>query len=175
LRKRATIHEQQEVSIQSDGTIIIPAASFVDPKKPSRNVLVMKSFLGGDQLHLEHDGTVEYELPPSIPIGSTFALSVKVVNVHRDQKPLQVHIENSLDGGNDTGDDPSLNLENHDMDGFEMIHLPQGKELEVQYTKGVWEETKSIRVDLSPGGLLKLSRKVPCWGLSIKEIVLRPI
>jgi len=177
---KATIHEQQAISIQSDGTIIIPAASFVDPKKPSRNVLVMKSFLGGDQLHLEHDGAVEYELPSSIPTGGTFALSVKVVNVHRDQKPLQVHIENSLeccDNDDDTGDNhhPSLNLEHHDMDGFEMIHLPQGQELKVQYTKGVWEETKSIRVDLNSGGRLKLSRKVPCWGLSIKEIVLRPI
>ena len=159
-----------KVLIQPDGSIVIPATSFVDPSKPSKNVLVMKSFLGGNQLHLEHDGQVEYELPPSIVTASTFALSVKVVNVHRDQKPLLVNIEKSPNI-----EESSSYPNDQVVDGYEMIHLPQGQEMEVQYTKGRWEQTKSIRVDLSPGGRLKLSRKVPCWGLTIKEIVLQPI
>jgi hypothetical protein len=158
--KRASHCER--VWIRLDGTIVIPAASFVNPEKPSDDVLVMKSFLGGDQLHLEHGGSVEYKLPST---GGSFALSAKVVNVHRDQKPVLVNIVNN---NLETGDDD-------DDDGFELIHLPQGQELEIQYTGGVWEETKSIRVELSSGDRLKLSRNVPCWGLSIKEIFLRPI
>jgi len=154
-----------------DGTIVIPATSFVYPTKPSKNVLVMKSFLGGDQLHLEQDGQVEYEMPLSIIAAGTYAMTATVVNVHRDQKPLIVCIVQSPDGEETSAQNPN---DSHN-DGYEMIYLPQGQEMEVQYTKGSWEQTKSIKVDLSPGGRLKLSRKKPCWGLSIKEIFLKPV
>jgi hypothetical protein len=151
---------------QMSSVIVIPATSFIRPSKPTQNVLVMNSFLGGTQLHLEQDGQVEYELPSSIVTAGTYALSAKVVNVHRNPKPLLVSIEN-----------PSL--QNHsfrdNIDGYEMIYLPQGQEMEVQYTKGKWEQTNSVRIELSPGGRLKLSRKSPCWGLTIKEIILQPI
>jgi hypothetical protein len=185
------IHKQQEpnqVSIQPDGTIVIPAATFVEPKKPTKKVLVMKSFLGGDQLHLVHDGEVEYDVPSSITTGGTYSLSAKVVNVHRDQKPLLINIEKSLGSeddnfdyddvkDNDSDSDSFLHVEENDIDDYEMIHLPQQgqQELEVQYTKGYWEQTKSIQVYLSPGGKLKLSRKDPCKGLSIKEIYLKQV
>jgi hypothetical protein len=146
--------------------IVIPATSFINPSKPTKNVLVMNSFLGGTQLHLEQDGQVEYELPSSIVTAGTYALSVKVVNVHRNPKPLLVSIENPPSQCHNFRDS---------IDGYEMIYLPQGQEMEVQYTKGKWEQTNSIRIELSPGGRLKLSRKAPCWGLTIKEIILQPI
>jgi len=182
--------ESNQVSVQPNGTIVIPAATFVEPKKPTKKVLVMKSFLGGDQLHLVHDGEVEYDVPSSIATGGTYSLSAKVVNVHRDQKPLLINIEKSLGSEdnnaddddddvkyNDSDSDSFLHIEENDIDDYEMIHLPQQgqQELEVQYTKGYWEQTKSIQVYLSPGGKIKLSRKDPCWGLSIKEIYLKQV
>ena len=152
---------------EESSVIVIPATSFISPSKPTKNVLVMNSFLGGTQLHLEQDGQVEYELPSSIVTAGTYALSAKVVNVHRNPKPLLVSIEN-----------PSLQnhkFRDNTIDGYELIYLPQGQEMEVQYTKGKWEQTNSIRIELSPGGRLKLSRKAPCWGLTVKEIILQLI
>jgi len=166
-----TFRRVDELLVKSAGLIVIPATSFVDPRRPSRNVLVMSSFLGGDQLHLESDGKVEYELPPSITTAGKFALSVKVVNVHRNQKPLLVDIEKAFD----TECSSLHTAEAQDIDGYEMLHLSQSQEIEVQYTKGFWEYTKSIRVDLCPRVRLKLSRNTPCWGLTMKEIVLQPI
>ena len=161
---RATIEQTPQASVIRDldnASIVIPAASFVDPQKPSKNVMILKSFKrDGDQLHLEHNGAVEYELPTSVVAGM-YEVSARVVNVHRNQKPLVVQVENSK----------SL-----DSDGFELIHPPQGQELEVPYTSGYWQYTKSIRVDLGgQGGKLKFSRTDPCWGLSIKEFVLKPV
>ena len=143
-----------------DGTIVIPAASFVDPKKPTKNVMILESFVGGQQLHLEHNGAVEYDFSKSVEAG-TYELSAKVCNVHENQKPLQVEVENySIDTD----------------DGYELIPLPRAQEMEVLYTKGYWKETESIRVDLGDeGGRLKFSRSDPCWGLSIKEFLLRPV
>eukprot|EP00536_Pseudo-nitzschia_multiseries_P002443 jgi/Psemu1/317885/estExt_fgenesh1_pm.C_330001 len=152
-------------------SIVIPADSFVDPKESSSNVLVMKSFEGGNQVHLEHDGQVEYELPLSIATSRSFAISVKVVNVHRNQKPIIAHFENTQ-----RSEEKSILHPNDDCtDGYEIVQLPQGQEIEVQYTKGKWEQTTSIRIELSPGGRLRLSRKTPCWGLSMKEIILQPL
>ncbi len=155
-------HKNDSLTIHhlEDGTIVIPAASFVDPINPSNKVMILESFLGGQQLHLEHDGAVEYEFPKSVEAG-TYELSAKVCNVHENQKPLLVEVENC-----------SIDID----DGYELIPLPQGQEMEVLYTKGYWEETQSIRVDLGDkGGKLKFSRSDPCWGLSIREFLLKPV
>lgn len=155
-----------------DGTIVIPATAFVDPLKPSGNVMVMKSFLDGDQLHLERDGQVVYEFPDSIVTAGTYALSIMVVNVHRDQKPLVVHIEDPC-----ITENRSFQYLEHPCtdDGYEIVHSPRGQEITVQYTNGKWEQTKSIRVALGPKCRFRLSRSTPCHGLSLKEIVLKPI
>jgi hypothetical protein len=149
-----------KIRILMDGSILIPATSFISPSKPTGNVMVMNSFWGGTQLHLEHNGEVEYELPSTIKPGA-YAMSLLVVNVHRNQKPILVSI------------DDSLSLNPFKPDCFEIIHLPR-QELCVNYTMGRWEQTNSIDILLSPGGRLKLSREDPCWGLSVKEILLQP-
>ena len=146
--------------IQPDGTIVIPATNFVEPSKATDKVMVMESYEGdGTQLHLESDGEVVYELPTTI-VGGTYTMSIKVVNVHRNQKPLLVSVHNS----------------SYDSDGFEIICLPQQQdqqqELDVQYTAGTWRQTQGITVELSRGGRFKLTREAPCWGLTVKEILL---
>lgn len=150
------------VTFQDDGSIIIPAASFIDPSKPNDKVLVMDSFLGGMQLHLEHDGEVEYEIPTDVK-GGTYVMSLKVVNIHRNQQPIIVTI------------DDSSSTTPYRPDGFEIVHSPQQK-LEVQYTMGRWQMTDGkVQIDISPGTKLKLRREDPCWGLTIKEILLQPM
>jgi len=155
--------------IHSDGTIVIPATSFVSPEKPSKNVLVMKSFDGnGDQLHLEHSGSVEYQLSSWLANtgSSCYELSAKVVNVHRNQKPLLVTMKSNNPG--------VRSIEN----GYELVDInaPDGlQELQVPYTMGYWQKTESIRVNLVPGARLGFTREDPCWGLSVKEFYLEPI
>jgi hypothetical protein len=150
------------VTIQDDGSILIPATSFIDPSKPNDKVLVMDSFLGGTQLHLEHDGEVGYEIPTQVK-GGTYVMSLKVVNIHRNQQPILVTI------------DDSSSTTPYRPDGFEIVHSPQLK-LEVPYTMGRWQHTDGqVRVELSPGTRFKIRREDPCWGLTVKEILLRPI
>ena len=142
---------------QSDG-VVIPASSFCDPPKPTNSVMILDSFTGGKQLHLSGDGTIEYELPANLAAG-TYELSANLVSVHQRQLPLVVQVKN-----------------NDSIDGYELID--EGQELEVPYTKGYWQDTESIRVDLGgSGGRLKFqfTHSLSSWGLSIKEFVLKPI
>lgn len=150
----ASIEKEYIGDSRASNAIVIPAASFVDPKKTDKQVMILDSYSGGKQLHLEHTGAVEYELPTSLVAG-TYTLSAKVVNVHRMQQPLVIEIQED------------------ELEDFEFVHLPQ--EVEVPYTKGYWQDTPSIRIDLGgSGGKLKISRNDPCWGLSIKEFVITP-
>jgi hypothetical protein len=138
-----------------EGCFVIPASSFTNP--PSKSLLVMPSFLGGDQLHitnskfLEDSGFIEYEIPQKIPSGS-YNLSCRIVSVHRFQVPLQLTIDNF-------DDDETVDVQS----------------IEVPYTEGKWAETTSSRVQLKPGAQLKFSRESPCHGLTIKEFLLERI
>jgi hypothetical protein len=119
-------------------------------------VMILPSFLpslGGKQLHLENDGSVEYAIPPLVRNGFYF-FSCRIVNIHRKQAPLLLTIEN--------GDD---------IDGDMLVDLHQ---IEVQYTVGAWEHTKALKIFLRPAAKLSLAREAPCHGLSIKDITLEP-
>jgi hypothetical protein len=154
--------DQEGVAIEADGKIVIPSASFM--KKPM-GVSSMDSFLGGKQIHFlkNKDGMVEYELPSAIHRG-TYVLSLKVVNIHRNQVPMEISV------------DHTNSSEAHDADDFEIVSATEPQELEIPYTEGGWQTTKEmVCVVVSPGSRLHLSRKAPCWGLTMKEIVLTPI
>jgi hypothetical protein len=136
----------------SSGSIIIPASAFVQPPKPTKSVIVMPSFLGGNQLHLEHDGSVEYELPSVIP-GGSYNLSCRIVNIHQVQVPLLLTVDN------DDEDDALVGIYN----------------IEVDYTGGEWKTTKPIEIQVAPGGRLKFEREMNCHGLSIKKFTLESL
>ncbi|KAG7349275.1 hypothetical protein IV203_011872 [Nitzschia inconspicua] len=149
-------------TVDENGTVVIPAASFV---KESSGVSVMDSFWGGKQIHFakQQDAMVEYDVPSSIKEGR-YRLSLKIVNVHRDQVPMEICV-----------DDSSLSSSN-DPEDFEVIPGTDPQQLQIPYTIGRWETTKEqINVNLSPGKKILLSRKIPCWGLTMKEIVLTPL
>jgi len=144
---------------RNPNTIVIPAESFVDPEKPNKNAMILDSYSGGKQLHLEHNGAVIYELPDDIEPG-TYYLSAKVVNVHRMQQPILIEIQ-----------EPTF----EDFDYVIVVH-DDPQYLLVPYTHGYWGETPSISIDLvgTSRGKIKISRQDPCWGLSIKEFYLTP-
>jgi hypothetical protein len=112
--------------------IIIPAADFTQPTKPNKLVMVMPSFLGGQQLHIEQDGSVEYQLPSAIPKES-YVVSCRIVNVHQHQAPLLLTVKSQED------DDMIVDLYS----------------IGVDYTIGAWKYTKPIEIQLTPGGILK--------------------
>eukprot|EP00980_Cylindrotheca_fusiformis_P017488 scaffold5490_cov125-Cylindrotheca_fusiformis.AAC.5 len=141
------------------GCFIIPASTFTN--SPSASLLTMPSFLGGDQLHISHSksymeeetGFLDYEIPEILPAGS-YHLSCRVVTVHRFQAPLHLTIDNFDEDDDDTVDIQSI---------------------EVPYTVGKWQTTKSLQVQLKPGAKLRFSRESPYHGLTIKEFLLEQI
>ncbi len=138
-------------------TMIIPATAFVAPIKPDgTKVLTMESFIGGTQLHLMQDGSVAYKLPSCFPPGP-FYLTALIVNIHRQQFPLEVSIEN--------GQMRSI---------YTTSPLLTKIEIEVPYTGGAWLTTKPVKVEIDPGVLLKITRDVSSHGLTIKEFFLQP-
>jgi hypothetical protein len=56
----------QVIKVDDRRKIIIPAARCSNPKKATSNVLFMDSFLGGNQLHLRSNATLEYTLTPDL-------------------------------------------------------------------------------------------------------------
>jgi len=151
--------------VRQDKCYIIPASNFSN--SPSKALLVMPSFLGGDQVHLcsakymgddsdfnklQDEGGVMYTIPKQIPKGF-YTLSFKIVTVHRFQPVLHLSVE---------GVDEELDVVD--------IH-----EIDIPNTVGAWGKTQGVKIFLNPGTVLKLSRESPCHGLTIKELVFEPI
>jgi hypothetical protein len=160
--KVGEVLDHDGVAIEANGQIFIPSASFL--KKPM-GVSSMDSFLGGKQIHFltNNDVMVEYELPATIQQG-VYTVSLKVVNVHRDQVPMEISIDHTHSSGA------------HDSDDFEIVSATERQELTIPYTEGGWQTTKErLLVDVSPGSRIQLTRKAPCWGLTLREIVLTPL
>ncbi|KAL3925026.1 MAG: hypothetical protein SGARI_005923, partial [Bacillariaceae sp.] len=101
-------YDTENVTLKDDGTIVIPAASYDVKSKFQKSVFTMDSFLGGKQMHFDSkDGEAEYQLPSDIS-GGTFELSFKIVNVHRDQKPMDVVVDHSDSEATEVFDDFEL-------------------------------------------------------------------
>ncbi|CAJ1934484.1 unnamed protein product [Cylindrotheca closterium] len=154
-----------DVVVQQDKCYIIPASSFTN--QPSKALLVMPSFLGGDQVHLssakymgddsafnklQDQGGIMYTIPKEIPKGF-YTLSFKIVTVHRFQPVLHLAVEGF-------------------EENFDAVDI---HEIEIPYTVGAWGKTQEVKIFLSPGTVLKLSRESPCHGLTMKELVLEPV
>ena len=149
------------------GTILIPAASY-DKEKQNGNVVIMDSFLGGKQLFLNQDGSVTYTLPD--PPSGKYELSCRFVTVHdaKVKPPLQV----TIDGGE------TCNVT--DDSGWELVQgaLRSCYAIELPYTKGMWDETKPIVVDLPKDASavkISLTRDKAAMGMALKDIKLVPV
>lgn len=132
-------------------TVIIPAAVPSDPSKETRDVKFPKSFLGGRQLCLSKNSTVEYTLPPDMVTSTTieYQLSLKVCTVHRNEDPLQLIVS---------------------ADGIDPVEYS----VDLPYTVGMWDLSKPIPVKIGGPGVgttkLTLKRTRTDYAISIKQI-----
>ena len=151
--------------VRQDKCYIIPASNFSN--SPSKALIVMPSFLGGDQVHLtsakymsddsafnelQDAGGLTYTIPKEIPKGF-YNLSLKIVTVHRFQPVLHLSVEGF-------------------EDKFDAVDI---HEIEIPNTVGSWGKTKGAKIFLNPGTVLKFYRESPCHGLTIKELDFEPI
>lgn len=144
-----------QVGDPQHGTIVIPAATCSSPSKPTKTVYFMKSFLGGQQIHLVKSAVVEYMLSPDLLTAETvkYHMTLQVCNVHRDHLPLRITVMN---GGT---------LASH------VVELP--------YTMGEWGETKPFVIQLGGPGArsakITISRQDQHCGIALKLIKLAPL
>jgi hypothetical protein len=108
----------------------------------------MKSYLGGMQMWLAKDGwTVEYTIPADkVPDQKTYKMTMRIAAAHdRDLAPVQVTIDSKE------------------------YSIP------VVYTKGLWEESEPIEVDLGGSDvIIAMTRTMPCHPISVKDFKLTP-
>eukprot|EP00980_Cylindrotheca_fusiformis_P017486 scaffold5490_cov125-Cylindrotheca_fusiformis.AAC.3 len=123
-----------------------------------KDINIMTSWTGGHQVCFGFGNYWwEYTIPDSIPEGS-YALSCKIVNVHRTQSPL-AYIVVGPDGNES-----------------------EKKKITIPYTVGDWMRTGHVMVDLKPGSKLKFSRdngklkkkEAGAHNLVIKALYLKP-
>mmetsp|Transcript_10076 Transcript_10076/g.21035 ORF Transcript_10076/g.21035 Transcript_10076/m.21035 type:complete len:575 (+) Transcript_10076:541-2265(+) len=111
------------------------------------NTLVIESYEGGKQVNFVADGAVEYEVPDDVP-SQSYNLICEVCTVSSKQVPLMLK----------TKDDDSEPIE-----------------VQVPYTKGEWEKTGGVVVDIEPGATLRFSRPKGSLGLAVKKFVFEAI
>jgi hypothetical protein len=133
-----------------DALIIVEATSCQKPDKSTNNVIFMKSFMGGMQMHHQGDDTVEYTF--DMQESGTYSMTVLLVTVHRDceKMPLLVSFE--------SGDTTSLS------------------KITIPYTTGMFRETEPVTVELQKGtNMMSFTREAPNYGFTLKCFLFRPI
>jgi len=108
----------------------------------SGTTVVIESFDGGKQVNFVADGDIEYEIPYNVP-SKTYNLSFDVCTVSSKQVPLMVKI----------GDD------------MEPI------EVRIPYTRGEWQKTDGVPINIEAGAILRFSRPKGSLGLAVKNFV----
>jgi hypothetical protein len=147
-----------EVVAKDDDEIVIPAATCSKPTKGTDKVLFMDSFLGGKQLHLRSNATVEYTLSADLltPTAKQYNLTCLVCTVHRNEEPVLLTV------GSNSDDDVVAVLS-----------------VEFPYTMGMWQETAPVMVELGGPDVtsttLTFARQSTSCGISIKQIKLTPV
>lgn len=138
----------RKISLGKDGVITIPAAACSKPRNNTAKILFMKSFSGGMLLHYNRlgDKPESFEYTFDAPKAGKYALTARVVTVNTDQHLL---------------------LTVNDAAALIDIALP--------YTVGMWGESAPVEVTLAKGkNVLRFTRSVPNYGVTIKQFVLTP-
>ena len=147
--KAATITEaDRKIVVGRDGAIAIPAVACSKPTNSTAKIKLMRSHLGGMQLHYNRLGGAEaFEYTFDAPAAGKYALTARVVTPSWKQ-----HLLVAANGAKEPID----------------IALP--------HTVGMWEKTEPVVVTLVKGrNILRFSRDEPVKGLTIKEFKLKPV
>ncbi len=134
--------------VAGDGTITMPAAGCYSPRKSSDRILFMKSWDKGYQLHYSRLGSRPelFKYRVEVPAAGEYELSAQVATVSQ-------HIE-------------MLVRLNHDEP------LP----FEIPYTKGLWGNTKPIRLKLEEGrNTISVTARNGNRGVTFKQWQLKPV
>jgi hypothetical protein len=138
----------ESIIIEPEGRMTIPAGISLTPK--SGNVIYTKSFYNansGKQAHLRDDGSLEFQI--RLKRDQTYRLIARVVTVHANPTPLKLCINS--------------------------VYSKTEYEIDIPYSKGYWDETRHIEVNL-PAGMNRLRfYREEGLGLTIKEFILEPI
>ena len=140
--------KDREIVVGKDGVITIPAAGCFKPTNSTQKVAFMKSWGGGTQVHYARLGNRPELLQyvVKLPGAGKYELTARVATVSPKQNVV-------------------LRLNRRTL-----IDVP------LPYTKGMWENTKPIRIDLREGrNTLQLTCRAPNRGVSIKEFRLKPV
>jgi hypothetical protein len=144
--------------------IVIPAVACTTPTKSSKNAIFQKSFLGGMQLHIRQDQTVEYKL--SQEVSGRFQLVIRLVTVHLKTQPLLLTVVTS----NTSDGDGSSNNNNSNDDDDNLVTVAS---IVIPYTVGMWGLTDPVEIELGCGtNILTFTRETPNFGLTMKELIL---
>jgi hypothetical protein len=140
--------EDRKIAVGKDGVITIPVAACSKPANSTDKVSFMKSWDGGTQVHYARLGNRPELLKYrfEVPAAGKYALNARVATVAMNQGWL--------------------------------VRMNRAKPVNVDlpYTKGLWEETKSLTIELSEGrNTLSLTCRAPNRGVSIKEFTLTPM
>ena len=139
------------------GGICVPASATIT--EPSKNVIVMPSFTGGNQVFLGTDAIIDFALKPHwLPVSPRkYKMTVKVATAHVKDTALLVTVKQKKIGD-----------QHKDGDSSYRLRLP--------YTKALWEETESVEITLcSSCASFCLQREwTEMYGISLKEIRLVP-
>jgi hypothetical protein len=144
------INEEKVHIMRTDGTMIIPATTCTQPTQSTNNAIFQKSFLGGTQLHIREDQSVEYTI--DVADSDTYLLSLQICNVHLNQQPLLL---------------TAASDDNETVDVLSIV---------VPYTVGAWQHTSPVEMILAQGmNILTFTRETPNFGLTIKYLTLKPV
>jgi hypothetical protein len=130
-----------------ENMIVIPAATCSSPTTDTSKVMFLPSFLGGQQLFVKEDATVEYTLPESC-VGGSFRLSLVLATAHRFEQNVTVVC----------GDDETSSS----------YVVP------MKYTMALWGETEAVVVTVASTKLV-IRRPSQLFGFSLCEIRLERV
>ena len=144
------VNEEKVHIMRAGGTMIIPATTCTQPTQSTKTAIFQKSFLGGTQLHIREDQSVEYTI--DVADSDTYLLSLQICNVHLNQQPLLL---------------TAASDDNETVDVLSIV---------VPYTVGAWQHTAPVEMILTQGmNILTFTRETPNFGLTIKYLTLKPV
>lgn len=139
--------EHRKIVFAEDGTITIPAVACTNPTGNTSRIAFMESWDGGWQVHYQRLGGLPEMLKYEfeLPADGTYTLTARVARVSAEQK------------------------------GICRINRRTLVDLSLPYTKGAWQGTEPVTVDLREGrNTLLFTCPTGNRGVSIKHFTLTP-
>lgn len=140
--------EDRKIAVGKDGVVTIPVAACSKPANSTDKITFMKAWDGGFQVHYARLGSRPELLKYRFeaPAAGKYALTARVATVAMNQGWLV------------------------------RMNRTTPVDVDLPYTKGLWDETKPLTIELSEGrNTLSLTCKAPNRGVSIKEFTLTPM